>query len=196
MLFLLVGCVTVLPAESPADNDAAADVEDADETIPRPPGTLSAERFLVTREATTYLGTPYASPANVPATFDCSAFVSHVYARAGYSLPRSSSMYRNVGTRIPWEDAQPGDILVFSRSRGSNVINHLAILWKKSDSGALAGSWIIHAISVSSRTAMKYGNPATATGIVITELGLTVNGVVENEYFYQRFMFCTRVLEE
>ena len=43
---------------------------------------------------------------------------------------------------------------------------------------------------------MQRGNPETRTGVVITQLGLRGDGVVGNEYFYQRFMYCTRVLKE
>ena len=151
--------------------------------------------ILVTREAATYMRTPYASPANVPVTFDCSSFVSHVFSQFGYNLPKGSAAYGTAGKKITWEEAEPGDILVFAREKGSSVIDHVAILWKKSDSGKLAGSWIIHAASINTGTSLQRGNPDTKTGVVITQLGLRGDGIVENEYFYQRFMHCARVLE-
>jgi hypothetical protein len=157
---------------------------------------ISVKRLLFTREAATYMRTPYASPPNVPITFDCSGFVSHVYAQFGYTLPTSTREYIDVGTRIDWKDALPGDILVFSREKGGAVVDHVAMLWKKSDNGELAGSWIIHAASINTSVSMQRGNPDTRIGIVITQLGLRGDGIVENEYFYRRFMFCTRVLED
>jgi cell wall-associated NlpC family hydrolase len=100
-----------------------------------------------------------------------------------------------VGARIAWKDAQPGDILVFARVKGSNAVDHVAILWQKSASGELAGSQVIHAASINTGTSMIRGNPDTKTGITITQLGLRGDGIIENEYFYQRFMYCTRVLK-
>ena len=47
---------------------------------------------------------------NTPDGFDCSGFVSYVYAQLGISLPRSSGAYYNVGVRVT--DPQPGDIIV------------------------------------------------------------------------------------
>jgi cell wall-associated NlpC family hydrolase len=101
-----------------------------------------------------------------------------------------------VGTRIKWEDIQPGDLLVFSRAKGSSSIDHVAMLWKKCDSGNLAGSQIIHAASINTGVSMLRGNPDTRTGVVITQLGLRGDGIIDNEYFYQRYMFSTRVLNE
>ncbi len=43
--------------------------------------------------------------------FDCSGFVQYVYAQLGIALPRSSSAYRSIGTRVSAADAQPGDIM-------------------------------------------------------------------------------------
>ena len=149
--------------------------------------------LMITREAATYMRTPYSSPPKVPASFDCSSFVSHVYGQFGYKLPTATSAFGNVGKRIEWKDAVPGDLLIFAREKGSSTIDHVAMLWKKSDSGTLAGSWVIHAASINTGTSMQRGNPDTKTGIVITQLGLRGDGIIENEYFYQRFMYCARV---
>ena len=181
---LLAGCASVKSGGYPAGSHVPA------------ANSLSVARLLLTREAATYIRTPYASPSNMPRTFDCSSFVSYVYAQFGYTLPRATAAYSNVGTRIDWKNALPGDILVFAREKGSSAIDHVAILWEKSAGGELAGSRIIHAASINTGRSMQRGNPDTGTGIVITELGLRGDGIIENEYFYQRFMFCTRILEQ
>jgi hypothetical protein len=188
------GCAT--GSNYPADYDGyedeeADELEEMDDSIP-----LEVRGLMVTREAASYIWTPYASPPNVPTTFDCSSFISHIYAKFGYALPRTTSGIGGSGRRIEWEEAVPGDILIFARARGSSVIDHAAILWRKSDSGALVGSWIIHAASVNTGHSMHRGNPNTRTGIVITELGRRGDGIPENEYFYQRFMYCIRVMSE
>lgn len=61
-------------------------------------------------EASKYVGVPYLSGGSSPSGFDCSGFVSYVYAKFGISLPRTSGAYYNVGTRV--SSPQPGDIIV------------------------------------------------------------------------------------
>ena len=57
------------------------------------------------------LGCPYVWGAEGPNTFDCSGLVKWCYAKAGKSLPHSSSAMRSCGTVISVSSAQPGDIL-------------------------------------------------------------------------------------
>ena len=194
-IILLAGCATAKLDASPADHYDRINANVSDISQITDPSFVT--RLLLTREAATFIRTPYASPPRAPATFDCSSYVSYVYEQFGYSLPKSTGEYGEVGTRIDWEDAQPGDILVFAREKGGSAIDHVAMLWKKSDSGELAGSWIIHAASVNTGRSMQRGHPDTGTGVVITQLGLRGDGIIENEYFYQRFMQqCRRVLEK
>ena len=62
-------------------------------------------------EAAKYVGIPYVSGGSSPSEgFDCSGFVSYVYAQFGISLPRSSGSYYGVGTQV--SSPQPGDIIV------------------------------------------------------------------------------------
>ena len=58
-----------------------------------------------------YLGTPYAWNDGAPGGFDCSGFVSYVYAQMGISLPHQSGDILNSGTVISASEARPGDIL-------------------------------------------------------------------------------------
>ncbi len=60
--------------------------------------------------AARYVGVPYVYGGSTPDGFDCSGFVSYVYAQLGISLPRSSGAYYDVGTRV--SEPQPGDIIV------------------------------------------------------------------------------------
>lgn len=62
-------------------------------------------------EASKYVGIAYVSGGNSPDVgFDCSGFVSYVYAQFGISLPASSGDYFNIGTRV--DSPEPGDIIV------------------------------------------------------------------------------------
>jgi len=75
--------------------------------------------------AAKFVGTPYKSGGTTPAGFDCSGFVSYVYAHFGIDLPRSSGAYYGVGTRV--SSPKPGDIIVSSGHVGIYAGNNLQI---------------------------------------------------------------------
>jgi cell wall-associated NlpC family hydrolase len=73
------------------------------------PASVSGNAVL--EIAARYVGTPYRSGGSTPIGFDCTGFVSYVYAQLGVSLPRTSSAYRSIGTVVSRADAQPGDLI-------------------------------------------------------------------------------------
>ncbi len=72
---------------------------------------VSIEGNAVLELAATYVGTPYVWGGKTPHGFDCSGFVSYVYAQFGVKLPTSTRGYSNYGTRVSRADAQPGDLV-------------------------------------------------------------------------------------
>ncbi|MBN2176402.1 MAG: C40 family peptidase [Demequinaceae bacterium] len=78
---------------------------------PLPPSVAGS---AILQEAAKYVGVPYLYGGTTPAGFDCTGFVQYVYAKFGVSLPRASSSYWVIGTRIAPKDAQPGDLIVSS----------------------------------------------------------------------------------
>lgn len=69
--------------------------------------------------AARYLGVPYVFGGESTRGFDCSGLVAYVYAQVGVRLPHSSKLQGEMGTRIPYASARPGDVLVFNG--GSHV---------------------------------------------------------------------------
>ncbi|WP_261306437.1 C40 family peptidase [Paenibacillus andongensis] len=62
-----------------------------------------------------YLGVRYkfgAQKGNI-SSFDCSSFTQYVYGKNGINLPRSSSQQSQVGTYVPRNQLQPGDLVFF-----------------------------------------------------------------------------------
>lgn len=86
-----------------------ARVETAEATAAAVPQTVAGNAVL--EVAARYVGTPYVSGGTTPAGFDCSGFVSYVYAQLGIELPRTSSAIKVAGTVISAAEAQPGDLI-------------------------------------------------------------------------------------
>ena len=57
------------------------------------------------------LGAPYTYRGKGPWGFDCSGFVHYVYSQVGVNISSSSSAQLYEGVGVPYEEAQPGDIL-------------------------------------------------------------------------------------
>ena len=56
---------------------------------------------------------PYRWGGASPSGFDCSGLVMYAYAQVGVSLPHSSYAMYGVGTAVPRNALQPGDIIFF-----------------------------------------------------------------------------------
>lgn len=81
------------------------------------------------------IGSPYAAGGNSPAGFDCSGFVQYLYSQVGISISRSSSTQMYAGVSVSYENAKPGDILIWGYSAGAPT--HSAIY--------VGGGQMIHA---------------------------------------------------
>jgi peptidoglycan DL-endopeptidase CwlO len=63
--------------------------------------------------AMSYVGTPYVWAGASPAGFDCSGLVMYSYEQEGVSLPHSSYAMWSIGTSVPKDQLEPGDIVFF-----------------------------------------------------------------------------------
>ena len=66
--------------------------------------------------ASQFIGNPYVwGGTSLTDGADCSGFVQQIYKQYGYSLPRVAEDQSQYGTKIPVEDAQPGDLIFYAK---------------------------------------------------------------------------------
>lgn len=97
--------------------------------------TLSAVTLL--NFAKTLIGVPYRPAASDPSVgFDCSGFVSYVFKNFDFNVPRSSCEFINVGEKVRFEDAKPGDIILFTGTKKHDrSIGHIGIVMDNGTDG-------------------------------------------------------------
>ncbi|ASU83324.1 glycoside hydrolase [Nocardiopsis gilva YIM 90087] len=64
------------------------------------------------------IGDSYSLGANGPDVWDCSSLVQAAWRQAGVSLPRTTYDQVNAGTRVSWDNMQPGDLIFFYSGPG------------------------------------------------------------------------------
>jgi cell wall-associated NlpC family hydrolase len=63
--------------------------------------------------AMSYLGVPYVWGGASPSGFDCSGLMMYAFAQIGVGLPHSSYAMANMGSYVPYDQLQPGDLVFF-----------------------------------------------------------------------------------
>lgn len=83
-------------------------------------------RGEILQYAKKFLGNPYVwGGTSLTNGCDCSGFAQQIFANFGYILPRTSRQQAKAGTRIPVQEAKPGDLLFYQRESG--FIYHVMI---------------------------------------------------------------------
>lgn len=79
----------------------------------RAPPDHPETRQQIVAAALGQLGRPYVFGGRTPDGFDCSGLVQYAYSEAGVIAPRDTRSQREAGTRVAFDDAQPGDLLFY-----------------------------------------------------------------------------------
>jgi peptidoglycan DL-endopeptidase CwlO len=90
---------------------AAASSGGGGSNIPVPPSsTLGGQAVAIAEQ---YLGVPYVWGGASPSGFDCSGLTMYVYAQLGVSLPHNAAAQYGMGTPVPSNALEPGDLVFF-----------------------------------------------------------------------------------
>lgn len=130
------------PTESGTLSEGAGEVPDNETAVPgistgsdyvMPPANATAEGQAILNECAKHEGKPYVYDTAGPNTFDCSGFVCYVMNHSGiYNIGRTSaSTYGSpaYSTEVPYDQAQPGDIICFQHTSDHTTadITHIGI---------------------------------------------------------------------
>jgi len=85
-------------------------------SIPRRPigPSGSADGYSISSTALSLRGAPYRNGGADPAGFDCSGFVTYVFAQHGVAMPRDVRQQYGVGNDVHASALEPGDLVFFT----------------------------------------------------------------------------------
>jgi cell wall-associated NlpC family hydrolase len=171
IMLVLLGCYDVERHELVLQQDVIVDTPPV--AIPGEVQTGKTSPAELVSYAETLVGTPYLyASSDIRNGFDCSGFITWVFNHFNIKVPRSSVDFTDVGQEIPAEEAQRGDIILFTGTDSTIPrVGHMGIITDNTD-GAIQ---FIHSSS------------GKAKGVVITPL--------EN-YYRSRFVKINRVFPD
>lgn len=128
----------------------------------------------IIRYAKTFIGIPYVWGGSDPQIgFDCSGFICFVYKKYGIELPRTSDLQFNAGVPVAYNEAQPGDLILFTgREAFGGEPGHVGIVLSYDID---KGFTFIHTSSETSG-------------------GVRISNEFGEQYYYKRFLEIRRVI--
>ena len=123
--------------------------------------------------AKTLLGSPYKYASKNPVSgFDCSGFINYVADHFQIKVPRSSVQFTNIGKEITEEEAQPGDLILFTGTNpASRVVGHIGIVTE----------------NINQKLNFIHSSSGKGKGVVIDDL---------SDYYRSRFVKVIRIFNE
>ena len=112
------------PAPGPAGNTST-------------PSTSNTAGYAIAGTALSLRGAPYRNGGSDPHGFDCSGFVTYVFAQNGLMVPRTVSEQYHAGHQVTPDQLQPGDLVFFTTLAPG--VTHVGI--------AIGGDEFVHAPS-------------------------------------------------
>lgn len=85
---------------------------------------LDEKQKLIINESEKFIGTPYCYGGTGINCLDCSGFTQLIFQKIGFKLPRSAEDQYSFAKLISKEEAKPGDLVFFRRSK---KISHVGI---------------------------------------------------------------------
>ncbi len=143
---LIAGCASNAPGDTSSGPDTSTVLTDSTNNLPKEDHTLvSADTILpvtsniltgqVQREelvafAKSLIGVPYKYASTDPAQgFDCSGFITYVFNHFNIAVPRSSVDFTNVGEEVEIDEAQAGDLILFTGTDSTDrTVGHMGII--------------------------------------------------------------------
>ncbi|MBF9254689.1 C40 family peptidase [Pontibacter sp. 172403-2] len=84
-----------------------------------PAATVQNKADKLVKYALSLQGSPYVYAGIKPSGFDCSGFVTHVFDHFSMDVPHSSALQAEVGKPVQRQQAQPGDLVIFTGTQPS-----------------------------------------------------------------------------
>jgi cell wall-associated NlpC family hydrolase len=113
---------TYLEAQSRTSQGVGSSVFGATAATPEGATVLPSSSYTgAAGVALSEIGVPYVWAGSTPGGFDCSGLVMYAYSKLGVSLPHSSYSQWNVGSAVPKDQLQAGDLVFF------NGLGHVGI---------------------------------------------------------------------
>ncbi|GFI21287.1 gamma-D-glutamyl-L-lysine dipeptidyl-peptidase [Lachnospiraceae bacterium] len=116
---------------------------------------ISNVRVDLVQYAKQFVGNPYVwGGTSLTKGADCSGFTLSIYKKYGVSLPHHAASQAQMGTKVDYSSAQPGDLVFYAKN---GRINHVAIY--------IGNGQVIHASSPKTGIKISSWNYRTPAGI-------------------------------